>query len=160
MRSFGSRLLDSPFEGSFASWTALAFTLANVVFLARATWTHDMSASTLRIFVSISTIIAAIVVLCLTTRIPDMEPIVFFGLLMAMTILASAGASFLQNAVVALSSLFGPWYLQGILSGQGAVGAVVALVQMISAAASSDVSIAVSAEDRAKKAEQARPRAR
>lgn len=136
-RSFGSRLIGSSFEGSVASWTALAFTLANVIFLARATFTHDMSASTVRIFVSITLIMAALAVLCGTTRIASIGPSVFFGVLIAATILASAGASFLQNAVVGLSAAFGPWYLQGILSGQGAIGAIVALVQMLSAAAAS-----------------------
>jgi len=93
-----------------------------------------MSASTARIFISISLVMAALAVLCGTTRIADIGPTIFFAVLMASTILASAGASFLQNAVVGLSAAFGPWYLQGILSGQGAIGAIVASVQMVTAA--------------------------
>lgn len=44
-------------------------------------------------------------------------------------------ASYLQNAVVALSSKFGPMHLQGILSGQGAIGLLVASVQLFAALA-------------------------
>lgn len=52
---------------------------------------------------------------------------------MISTILLAAASSYLQNAVVALSSKFGPMYLQGILSGQGAVGLAVASVQFVTA---------------------------
>ena len=96
-----------------------------------------MSASTARILISISLVLAALAVLCGTTRIAEIGPNVFFTVLIASTILASAGASFLQNAVVGLSAAFGPWYLQGILSGQGAIGAIVAAVQMVTAATAS-----------------------
>lgn len=54
----------------------------------------------------------------------------------------SLAASYLQNAVVALSSIFGPMFLQGILSGQGAVALVIAAIQFIaaySATASQDI---------------------
>lgn len=52
---------------------------------------------------------------------------------MTATILLAAASSYLQNATVALSSRFGPMYLQGILSGQGAVGLAVSTLQFVSA---------------------------
>jgi solute carrier family 29 (equilibrative nucleoside transporter), member 1/2/3 len=75
-------------------------------------------------------------------------------LLLLITLLSSAGASYLQSAVIGLSSLFGPLYLQGILAGtlypyfplyhfltravvpdqgQGVIGVVVSVVQFLSA---------------------------
>lgn len=45
----------------------------------------------------------------------------------------SASASYLQNAVVALSAAFGPSYLACILSGQGGIGFAVAMIQLVSA---------------------------
>lgn len=57
----------------------------------------------------------------------------FFGGLIVGTTLMSASASYLQNAVVALSASFGPIYLQGILSGQGAIALIVAAIQLLSA---------------------------
>lgn len=45
----------------------------------------------------------------------------------------AAASSYLQNAVVALSSRFGPMYLQAILSGQGAIALAIATLQLTSA---------------------------
>lgn len=49
------------------------------------------------------------------------------------TVLLAAASSYLQNAVVALSSRFGPMYLQAILSGQGAIALAIATLQFTSA---------------------------
>lgn len=73
---------------------------------------------------------------------PPPDCSVFFALLILSTVALAASASYLQNATVALSSRFGPLYLQGILSGQGAVGLAVALVQFVSAYTASPTSLA------------------
>jgi equilibrative nucleoside transporter 1/2/3 len=56
-----------------------------------------------------------------------------------------------RTAVVALSALFGPSYLQGILSGQGGIGAIVSLCQLFAAigssSSSSSAGTAVAAKD-------------
>jgi len=83
--------------------------------------------------VSITVITILLLLFCLSTRFKYIEPTLFFTLLIVGTLIAAAGASYLQNAVVALSALFGPSYLQGILSGQGAIGAAVSIAQFLSA---------------------------
>lgn len=55
----------------------------------------------------------------------------FFGFLIVTTFLEAFGSAYLQNSVIAMSSWFGPHYLQGILSGQGAIGAIVSLQQLL-----------------------------
>ncbi|KAH9812077.1 nucleoside transporter-domain-containing protein [Melampsora americana] len=50
---------------------------------------------------------------------------------MIITLLEAFGSATLQNSVIAISSWFGPDYLQGILSGQGANGAIVSLLQLL-----------------------------
>lgn len=62
----------------------------------------------------------------------------FFGILILFTLILSAAASYLQNAVVALSAELGPSYLAAILSGQGAVGLALAIIQLVAAYTSMD----------------------
>lgn len=57
----------------------------------------------------------------------------FFAFLISSAVILSASASYLQNAVVALSAAFGPSYLACILSGQGGIGFAVAMIQLVSA---------------------------
>jgi len=51
-------------------------------------------------------------------------------------ILQASVGSYLQPAVIALASLFGPTAVQAVMAGQGAVGVVVSGVQVLSATAS------------------------
>jgi len=51
-------------------------------------------------------------------------------------ILQACAGAYLQPAVIALASLFGPTAVQAVMSGQGAVGVVVSGVQVLSATAS------------------------
>lgn len=69
----------------------------------------------------------------LSTLIPTISPSIFFPFLLLSTVSLAASSAYLQNATIALSSRFGPLYLQGILSGQGAIGVVVALLQFATA---------------------------
>lgn len=62
---------------------------------------------------------------------------VFFAGLMMLTIAMAIASSYLQNATIALSSIFGPTYLQGVLGGQAAIGVAVSIVQFIIAYSSS-----------------------
>lgn len=58
----------------------------------------------------------------------------FFALLLLLSLLGSMGTSYLQNAAIALSSYFSPFYLQAIFSGQGAIGVIISVVQFVSSA--------------------------
>lgn len=60
----------------------------------------------------------------------------FFSFILANGILQSCVGSYLQPAVIALASLFGPTAVQAVMAGQGAVGVVVSGVQVLSATAS------------------------
>ncbi|GAA98152.1 uncharacterized protein L969DRAFT_46815 [Mixia osmundae IAM 14324] len=130
---FQSRLLGSQFETSFASWVAMTFTTGNLIFLAHANYTQAKANPNTRIFISVIAIILVLALLAITTRIESISATAFFPILIACSFLSAAGASYLQNAIVALSALFGPSYLQGILSGQGAIGALVSVIQFASA---------------------------
>jgi solute carrier family 29 (equilibrative nucleoside transporter), member 1/2/3 len=66
--------------------------------------------------------------LALTPLIPlPSTPFVF--LILSLSILLSISASYLQNGAAVLASLFGPSAMQSLMSGQGAVGILVSLVQ-------------------------------
>lgn len=60
----------------------------------------------------------------------------FFGFVLLNGIAQAAAGSYLQTAVVAVASLFGPTAMQAVMSGQAAVAVAVSLVQAISAYAS------------------------
>ena len=81
-----------------------------------------------------SLIVLTVLVFLLTisTFIPLPAPLFFSLVLLISACQASAGA-YLQSAVMALASLFGPSAIQPVMSGQAAVGVLVSLVQVLSA---------------------------
>ena len=60
----------------------------------------------------------------------------FFAFVLLNAIGQAAAGSYLQTAVVAVASLFGPSAMQAVMSGQAAVAVVISGVQVLSAAAS------------------------
>lgn len=74
-----------------------------------------------------------LILFIITTRIEEIPATLFFAFLIVSAIVLAASASLLQNGVVALSSSFGPSYLNQIMSGQGAIGFAVALLQFVAA---------------------------
>ncbi|GAA5966251.1 hypothetical protein JCM8115_006426 [Rhodotorula mucilaginosa] len=130
---FGERLKDSPFERSFANFVALTFTTANLLFLAWANATQAKADLNRRILWSLFVLIAILCIFVGSTQFASINPTLFFSFLIVSAILLGASASYLQNAVVALSASFGPVYLNQILSGQGAIGFVVAMIQFVAA---------------------------
>ncbi|GAA5851934.1 hypothetical protein JCM9279_007029 [Rhodotorula babjevae] len=130
---YGARLAGSPFEASFASFNALTFTTANLVFLAHANATQGKADLSRRISWSILVLAANLVLFIISTVVKEIPPALFFAFLIISSIILAASASYLQNAVVALSASFGPSYLNQILSGQGAIGFAVAMIQFVAA---------------------------
>ncbi|KAM0745979.1 nucleoside transporter [Meredithblackwellia eburnea MCA 4105] len=137
---FRARLDGSPLQASYTSWVSLGFMGSNLVFLYLANKSQQKAVLSTRISTSIIVMSVILVVGIVSTKIDEIEPSVFFAGLMVSTVILSACASYLQNAVVALSSRFGSRYLQGILSGQGAIGLAVAVLQFIAAYASTSPS--------------------
>ncbi|GAA5989365.1 hypothetical protein JCM11641_004200 [Rhodosporidiobolus odoratus] len=130
---FAARLTGSRFETSFASFVSLTFTTANLVFLAHANATQGGANLARRISWSILVMTANLVLFIVTTRVKDISANLFFSFLIISAIVLAGSASYLQNAVVALSASFGPAYLNHILSGQGAIGFAVAMIQFVAA---------------------------
>ncbi|GAA6052244.1 hypothetical protein JCM3770_007397 [Rhodotorula araucariae] len=130
---YGARLAGSPFETSFASFNALTFTTANLVFLAHANATQGTANLSRRISLSILVLAVNLTLFIVSTVVKEIPAGLFFAFLIVSSIVLAASASYLQNAVVALSASFGPSYLNQILSGQGAIGFAVALIQFTAA---------------------------
>ncbi|GAA6029782.1 hypothetical protein JCM8097_001047 [Rhodosporidiobolus ruineniae] len=130
---FAARLKDSRFETSFSSFVSLTFTTANLVFLALANATQGKANLSRRISLSIIVMTANLILFIISTQIKEINAGLFFTFLVISSIVLAAAASYLQNAVVALSASFGPSYLNQILSGQGAIGFAVAMIQFIAA---------------------------
>ncbi|GAA5871302.1 hypothetical protein JCM1840_004407 [Sporobolomyces johnsonii] len=130
---FSARLVDSPFQFSYSSFVALTFTTGNLVFLAHANATQQGADLARRISLSITVLACVLIIFIVTTQVEQIPQNLFFAFLIISSIVLSASASYLQNAVVALSAAFGPSYLASILSGQGGIGFAVALIQFVSA---------------------------
>ncbi|KAK0543255.1 hypothetical protein OC846_006214 [Tilletia horrida] len=62
----------------------------------------------------------------------------YFYFVMAVSVLLAASVSYLQNAVVAICSIFGPDAMSLMLTGQGVIGLSISLVQLAAAWAQSD----------------------
>ncbi|GAA5918501.1 hypothetical protein JCM1841_003270 [Sporobolomyces salmonicolor] len=130
---FSARLVDSPFQFSYSSFVALTFTTGNLVFLAHANATQQGADLARRISLSITVLACVLIIFIVTTKVEQIPQNLFFTFLIISSIILSASASYLQNAVVALSAAFGPSYLASILSGQGGIGFAVAMIQFVSA---------------------------
>ncbi|KAG0149889.1 hypothetical protein CROQUDRAFT_104812 [Cronartium quercuum f. sp. fusiforme G11] len=128
---FGSRLKGSQFEFTYINWLTLVFTFFNVSFITKATFNQD-SRPTRTILLSLTSIVLLSMTLLISTKIEDLKAKTFFSFLIIITFLEAISSAYLQNSVIAISSWFGPSCLQAILSGQGAIGAIVSLLQLLS----------------------------
>ncbi|WAQ93389.1 hypothetical protein PtA15_18A450 [Puccinia triticina] len=129
---FGSRLAGHRFQFNYMNWITVVFTIANVVFISRATSTQQNNKNpTIRITMSLLLITSLSIILLISTRYIVFDPSWFFGFLIAVTLAEALGSSYLQTSVIGLSAWFGSTYLQAILSGQGAIGVLVSMVQLL-----------------------------
>ncbi|KIJ32362.1 hypothetical protein M422DRAFT_184605 [Sphaerobolus stellatus SS14] len=135
MPYFRSRLEGSVLQSSFGSYLTVTFTVANFCFLAHATVNtkNSNSARTTRRTLWIITVLNALFTL---TTFTVLSPTLFFFFVILNGILQATAGSYLQSAVMAVASLFGPTTIQSIMSGQAAIGVLVSLIQVLSAVAS------------------------
>ncbi|KAF8631194.1 hypothetical protein AX15_002526 [Amanita polypyramis BW_CC] len=133
---FLSRLEDAPhLKLTFSSYLTTVQTIVGFVFLAHATFRAKPTSPSRVTRTMILTLAALTSLLALSTLIRI--PAGFFAAL----VLLNAGAqstcvAYLQKAIFAAGSLFGPPALQPIMSGQAAVAVVISAVQVFSAAIS------------------------
>ncbi|THH03665.1 hypothetical protein EW145_g6110 [Phellinidium pouzarii] len=120
---FLSRLSGTPLKSTFSSYLSITFTVANFSFLAHATLTSKQVHAVLVGLLTLSTTVTS-------------SPSIFFAFVLFNAIVQAAAGSYLQTAVMAIASLFGPSAMQATMSGQAFVGVVVSSVQLLSAAAS------------------------
>ncbi|KAA1118585.1 hypothetical protein PGTUg99_011628 [Puccinia graminis f. sp. tritici] len=129
---FGSRLAGHRFQFNYMNWITVVFTIANVVFISRATSTQqNIKHPTIRIITSLLLITALSIILLISTRHVLFDASCFFGFLIVVTLAEALGSSYLQTSVIGLSAWFGSTYLQAILSGQGAIGVLVSVAQLL-----------------------------
>lgn len=142
---FYRHLFATPTGGqasSFLSWLLLSYNLSTILFGAHATVSLHITTPTRRILSASSIVFAGLLTLTLLAAFAS--PVCqarsaqgnsvtwFYGLIIGSIIIA-ASTSYLQNAVVALCSIFGPRAMGLMLTGQGAVGAITAVVQLAAA---------------------------
>ncbi|KAG8907507.1 hypothetical protein FRB99_003880 [Tulasnella sp. 403] len=134
MPYFLARLDGSSLKSPFPSYLSLTFSLLGFLGLAHAAASTKQANSSLRIRRSALILIAALFLLSMSPFIPSNATPFFLFVLVNAAVQATCGAYF-QSAVVALASLFGPYAIQAVFSGQAAVGVLVCLTQFITTAA-------------------------
>ncbi|KAJ3761005.1 nucleoside transporter-domain-containing protein [Lentinula raphanica] len=132
---FLSRLAGSSLQSTFSSYLSITFTLSNFLCLAHATATSKQSPPSIRTTMSLYGLTALTLLLTLSTFI-TISPGLFFTFVLLNGVAQASFGSYLQNAVIAVASLFGPQAVQAMLAGQAAVAVVVSAVQVFSAAVS------------------------
>ncbi|KAM5534886.1 hypothetical protein V8D89_011441 [Ganoderma adspersum] len=132
---FLSRVADTPLKSSFSSYLSTTFTAANFGFLAHATATAKKASNTRRVLYSLIALAVLNFFLTFSTYTHP-TPGGFFAFVLLNAIGQAAAGSYLQTAVVAIASLFGPSAMQAVMSGQAAVAVVISGVQVVSSLAS------------------------
>ncbi|KAI0317743.1 nucleoside transporter-domain-containing protein, partial [Amylostereum chailletii] len=151
---FLARLEGSSLRSLFSSYLSTSFTFSNFFFLAHATWSTK-SASPSHTIQWATLHLAFLSFLLTLSTFFHVAPGLFAAFILLSGIAMAAAGSYLQTAVVAVASLFGPTVMQSVMSGQAAVAIVVSTVQLVSAAASlhtagsSDLASTLAADDAA-----------
>ncbi|KAF9452165.1 hypothetical protein P691DRAFT_756628 [Macrolepiota fuliginosa MF-IS2] len=132
---FLKRLAGSGIEHTFSSYLSTTFTAANFIILAHATVTSKHTSPSKRARISIVWLVVLTSFLVFSTFFVSTPGLFFTFVLINGAAQAGAG-SYLQTAVIAVASLFGPAAVQAMMAGQAAVAVAVSGVQVMSAAAS------------------------
>ncbi|KDQ14171.1 hypothetical protein BOTBODRAFT_32955 [Botryobasidium botryosum FD-172 SS1] len=130
---FLERLKDSPIRPSFNSYLTVTLTAVNFLFLAHATYITGKVDSS-RIIRSSTLLIAFLLLWLAISPVFTLNPPLFFAFVIVNGGLQAAAGSYLQIAVVAVASQFGPSAIQAVMSGQGAAGVLISGLQYIIAA--------------------------
>ncbi|CAO1635944.1 unnamed protein product [Sympodiomycopsis kandeliae] len=131
-------LAGSSRANAFISWILVVYNLATILIGAHATVSLHKTTPTRRICFSTATILVALLLLTLFTVQPIEEKEgkdadMTFAALLVFTFVIAAATSYLQNAVVALCSIFGGRAMGLMLAGQGLVGFLSSVVQLTAA---------------------------
>ncbi|EJD54145.1 hypothetical protein AURDEDRAFT_96686 [Auricularia subglabra TFB-10046 SS5] len=127
---FQSRLASRPdYRDKFSYTLSTTLTTSNLIFLLHATLTSKSSPLTRRLRASSLVITAFFAFFSLTALVP-IPPVPFFYVILVAGAVQAAAGSYLNTAVFALGSLFGPLTLQAAMAGQAAAGILVSIVQL------------------------------
>ncbi|KAG0702331.1 nucleoside transporter-domain-containing protein [Suillus ampliporus] len=132
---FLSRLVGSPLRATFTSYLTTTSTIFNIFAVAHATATSKRSSPSQRVFWSIASTGLVMVLLFFSTFVHYQPSTTFFFAILCSIFLAIS-VSYLSTAAFAGASLFGASCMQSMISGQGAIGVAVSVVQVTTSALS------------------------
>ncbi|KAF5363799.1 hypothetical protein D9756_000782 [Leucocoprinus leucothites] len=135
MPYFSERLAGSGIQHTFASYLSTACTASNFGFLAHATVTSKRTSPSQRTRLGIYCLIVLTFFFVVSTYF-TLPPGLFFVFILFNGAAQNAAGAYLQTAIIAVASLYGPAPVQAMMAGQAAVAVAVSGVQVVSAAAS------------------------
>ncbi|KAF8708987.1 Nucleoside transporter, partial [Rhizoctonia solani] len=132
MPYFLTRLGDSPYAGSFASWFSVTWTFMSFISLACATWTARETIPAARIVLPLGLNTLLLTFLAITPRL-SLSPRAFFAVALTNGALLATSGSWFQTSVVALASVFGPDAIAAYMTGGALVAVGVSLLKLATA---------------------------
>ncbi|KAH8925761.1 hypothetical protein BT69DRAFT_1348520 [Atractiella rhizophila] len=120
------------------SWLPLSFTASSLVALVIANGSMKLRGMKARAENSILGITALLFLLLLSSTTPSLPAAIVVPYLVLTHVIIACYAAYFQNAIMGLSGLFSPQCLQACFSGQGAIGLLVSIVQLISSVSPSE----------------------
>ncbi|QRW15810.1 Nucleoside transporter [Rhizoctonia solani] len=132
MPYFLTRLGDSPYAGSFASWFSVTWTFMSFISLACATWTARETIPATRIVLPLGLNTLLLTFLAITPRL-SLSPRAFFAVVLTNGALLATSGSWFQTSVVALASVFGPDAIAAYMTGGALVAVGVSLLKLATA---------------------------
>lgn len=134
---FRGRFASSGFESTFSNWFTFGFMASQLFFLWHATVTQRKVDVKNRIATSLFVNTIALGTTMISVLWFPFSSTAYFFFIMLIILLAGINGSYLQNGLIALVARFDSVFMQAVMSGQGAIGVIVAIVQISTAAGAS-----------------------
>lgn len=127
---FKNRLSGTIFQDNFQNYISIVFMFTNTLSSFIILKIQQKISINRRIVGSLMLLIFCFLTTTILSLMPDMNPYVFFIIIMTLITISAISTSILQNGGFGLAAQLPNIYMQGIMNGQGLAGAVVVFVQI------------------------------
>ncbi|ORX87080.1 hypothetical protein BCR32DRAFT_228384 [Anaeromyces robustus] len=128
---FKNRLSGTIFQDNFQNYISIVFMFTNTLSSYITLKIQQKIDINRRILGSLILLIACFLTTTVLSLISDMNPYLFFIIIMTLIVISAISTAVLQNGGFGLAAQLPNIYMQGIMNGQGLAGAVVVIIQII-----------------------------
>ncbi|ORX44347.1 hypothetical protein BCR36DRAFT_586206 [Piromyces finnis] len=127
---FRNRLSGTIFQDNFQNYISIMFMLTNTLSSFITLKIQEKISINRRIIGSLMLLIFCFLATSVLSLISDMNPYLFFIIIMILIVISAISTAVLQNGGFGLAAQLPNIYMQGIMNGQGLAGAVVVVIQI------------------------------